>query len=87
MSSPAPGDVGGHSGSDWEPSGIVALTTDFGLADPYVGMMHGVILKHFAAARIVDVTHGLPAQAVRVGSFFLMHARRFFPRGIGPWPR
>lgn len=62
-------------------SGIVALTTDFGLADPYVGMLKAVILARAPDARIVDVTHGVPPQDVRVGAFFLARSAPFFPPG------
>jgi S-adenosylmethionine hydrolase len=60
---------------------IVALTTDFGLSDPYVGLMKAVILARAPEARIVDVTHGVPAQDVRVGAFFLARAVPYFPPG------
>lgn len=67
--------------TSFAPNGIVTLTTDFGLDDPYVGMMKGVILGVAPHARIVDVTHGVPPQDVATGAFFLEHARRCFPRG------
>lgn len=70
----------------WSPSGIVTLTTDFGLADPYVGIMKGVM--HAVAAEqgaprleLVDLTHAVPPQTVRVAAFHLEHAWRHFPRG------
>lgn len=62
-------------------NGVVALTTDFGLSDPYVGMMKGVLLARAPRTTIVDVTHGVPAQDVRVGAFFLAHAARYFAPG------
>lgn len=65
----------------FEPCGVVSLLTDFGLVDPYVGMLKAVILAHCPTAKIVDVTHGVPAQDVRVGAFFLARAWRYFPRG------
>ncbi len=64
-----------------EPSGIVALTTDFGLEDPYVGVMKAVILSRAPGARIVDVMHGVPAQAVAVGAFQLARSAPYFPIG------
>ena len=33
----------------WLPSGVVTLTTDFGLSDPYVGVMKGVLLAQGSA--------------------------------------
>src|SRR5688572_31639293 len=65
----------------WQPSGIVTLTTDFGLSDPYVGIVHGVILARAPHARIVDLTHGVPPQDVRRAAFFLAHSHAWFPRG------
>lgn len=65
----------------WRASGVVTFTTDFGLRDPYVGIMHGVVLSRFAEARVVDVTHGIPPQDVRAAAWTLRHAWRFFPPG------
>jgi S-adenosylmethionine hydrolase len=65
----------------WQPSGVVTLLTDFGLVDPYVGAMHGVVLSAFAGARVVDLTHGVPPQDIAVAAFYLERAWRFFPRG------
>src|SRR5258705_8794726 len=65
----------------WKPSGIVTLLTDFGTDDPYVGMMKGVLLSAAPGLRIVDLTHGVPPQSVRVGAWFLAHAFAFFPAG------
>lgn len=42
-------------------SGIVTLTTDFGLSDAYVAQLHAVILQLAPQARIVDVSHDVPA--------------------------
>ncbi|MDZ4774859.1 MAG: SAM-dependent chlorinase/fluorinase [Planctomycetota bacterium] len=58
---------------------LVALTTDFGLDDPYVGVMKAVILARAPHVTIVDVTHGVPAQDVEVGAFFLARAVPYFP--------
>ena len=40
-----------------KPSGIITLTTDFGLSDAYVAMMKGVILSINPSANLVDITH------------------------------
>lgn len=40
-------------------SGVVTLTTDFGLADHYVGVVHGVVLRFHPQARVVDLCHQL----------------------------
>jgi hypothetical protein len=64
-----------------KPSGIITLLTDFGLSDPYVGIMEGVILSIHPGARLVDITHGIAPGAVTQGAWVLDEARRFFPRG------
>jgi hypothetical protein len=59
---------------------IITLTTDFGLADGYVGSMQGVILSIAPGARLVNLSHQVPAQDVRAGAFVLYQAVPFFPR-------
>ncbi len=60
---------------------IVALLTDFGLQDHYVGVMKGVILGICPSASIVDITHDVPAQDVLAGAFELAAAFGYFPQG------
>ncbi|MDC0206835.1 SAM-dependent chlorinase/fluorinase [Nitrospinae bacterium] len=49
---------------------LITLTTDFGLDDPFVGIMKGVILNIEPDARIIDITHNIEPhnilQAARV---------------------
>ncbi len=59
---------------------VITLTTDFGLQDPYVGLMKGVIHRINPDANIIDVTHGVAPQNVLQGSFLLLHSRSYFPR-------
>ena len=58
----------------------VTLLTDFGLEDEYVGVMKGVILTIHPAARIIDISHGIPAQDVSAAARMLLSAYRWFPR-------
>lgn len=60
---------------------VITLTTDFGVADHYVGTMKGVILAIHPEARIVDITHAVPAYDVRRGAFLIEQAWRYFPPG------
>jgi len=60
---------------------LVALTTDFGLEDVYAGVMKGVILSLCPEARVLDITHGVPAQDVLAGCLALEAARPFLPPG------
>jgi len=74
-------DSGSATPPDWSPSGIVTLTTDFGLADPYVGIMKGAILSENASARLVDLTHAVAPQDVRSAAWFLSSSWSWFPTG------
>jgi len=61
--------------------GIVTLTTDFGLADGYVGTMKGVILSIAPCTAIVDISHEISPQDVLGGAFVLGSAYPYFPNG------
>jgi hypothetical protein len=60
---------------------VIALLTDFGLKDPYVGVMKGVILSVDPGARIIDLSHDLPSQGVLEAYFLLSNTYRYFPKG------
>lgn len=59
---------------------IVALMTDFGTLDPYVGVVKGVILARAPEARLVDLTHEIPPQNIVAGAYFLRSAVGYFPK-------
>lgn len=59
----------------------ITLLTDFGLKDPYVGIMKGVILSIYPDVRIVDITHEVDPQDVREGAFLIEEYYRYFERG------
>ena len=65
----------------FQSSGVVTLLTDFGLSDPYVGVMKGVMLSLAPQLELIDLTHGVPAQAVAVGAWHLAQSWARFPRG------
>lgn len=75
------GDCEGRGESVWRPCGVVSLLTDFGLEDAYVGVMKGVVLSRAPAAKIVDLTHGVPAQDILVAAWHLARSREYFPAG------
>lgn len=60
---------------------VITLTTDFGLRDPYVGVMKGVIVSRCPQACVIDLTHAIRAQDVKEANFALHGAWRFFPAG------
>jgi S-adenosylmethionine hydrolase len=62
-------------------SPVVALLTDFGLRDHYVGAMKGAILGVCPGATLVDVTHEVPAHDVAAGALALDAAYPHFPPG------
>jgi hypothetical protein len=58
---------------------IITLTTDFGLADGYVGIMKGVILGIARDVHLVDLSHDIPPQDVREAIYLLDGAAPYFP--------
>jgi S-adenosylmethionine hydrolase len=60
---------------------VIALLTDFGLRDPYVGAMKGAILSVCPGAILVDVLHEVEAHDVAAGALALDAAYRHFPEG------
>ena len=60
---------------------LITLTTDFGIADPYVGVMKGVILGINPEATLVDISHDIQPQSILEAAFVLEGAHRFFPEG------
>ena len=64
-----------------KPSGIITLTTDFGLGDPYVAVMKGVILSINPEARIIDVSHEIPPGALLQAAAVIEETHTYFPDG------
>jgi S-adenosylmethionine hydrolase len=62
-------------------SGVVTLLTDFGVTDPFVGVMKGVLLKEQRSLEVIDLTHGIAPGAIAAGAFWLERSYRYFPAG------
>ncbi len=62
-------------------SGIVTLTTDFGLGGPYVAALEGVLLDMAPGIQIVDVCHTISPQNILEGGFVLAAIVDAFPKG------
>ena len=60
---------------------IVTLTTDFGLADHYVGTMKGVILSRCPGAQLVDISHEIPPFSIFSAAYTIDQAALYFPPG------
>jgi S-adenosylmethionine hydrolase len=58
---------------------IITLTTDFGSADHYAGVLKGVILNICPDAHVVDICHDLRPYDVLDGAFAIAQAYRYFP--------
>ncbi|MFM8845162.1 MAG: S-adenosyl-l-methionine hydroxide adenosyltransferase family protein [Gammaproteobacteria bacterium] len=63
------------------PSGVITLTSDFGLRDPFVGVMKGRILSAAPAVRVLDLTHEILAHWPAEAGFWLARSYRYFPAG------
>jgi S-adenosylmethionine hydrolase len=61
---------------------VVTFLTDFGLQDDFVGTCHGVIARIAPDARVIDVTHGIPPQAVLQGAVVLLNTTPYMPVGV-----
>ena len=58
----------------------IAILTDFGCQDPYVGIMKGVILQRVGVP-LIDLTHEIPPGDIRRAAFALWQSYSFFPPG------
>src|SRR5690348_9867905 len=63
------------------PVPLVALLTDFGLSDSYVGVVKAVILGLAPGQPLIDLTHDVPPQDVRHGAWLLHTIWRYLPAG------
>lgn len=70
---------------EWRPTigsnPIITLTTDFGVGDPFVGMMKGIILSIAPDVRIVDLTHGIRSHDVMEAALVIGSSHAYFPKG------
>jgi S-adenosylmethionine hydrolase len=60
---------------------MITLTSDFGLKDPYVAEMKGVILTINPRATIVDITHDIEKFNIGLAAFMLASVASYFPKG------
>jgi S-adenosylmethionine hydrolase len=60
---------------------MIALLSDFGLDDIYVGVMKSVIESITPGMAVIDITHSVPSHDIRSASFLLRGALPYFPAG------
>lgn len=61
---------------------VVTFLSDYGLADEFVGVCHGVIADIAPEARVIDITHGIARHEIRSGALVLRRALRYMPPGV-----
>jgi S-adenosyl-L-methionine hydrolase (adenosine-forming) len=60
---------------------VVALLTDFGAQDHYVGAMKGAVLSYCPDASLIDICHEIPAHDIEAAAWLLAAGFRSFPDG------
>jgi hypothetical protein len=60
---------------------IITLLSDFGTRDGYVGSLKGVLLSLCPEARLIDITHRVPAHDILPAALILEATAPFFPPG------
>jgi S-adenosyl-L-methionine hydrolase (adenosine-forming) len=59
----------------------ISFLSDFGHADEFVGVVHGVIARIHPGLRVIDVSHEVPRGDVRSGALMLLRAVQYLPPG------
>jgi S-adenosylmethionine hydrolase len=60
----------------------ISFLSDLGLADEFVGVVHGVLAKLAPESRVIDVGHGTPRGDVRSAALSLTRAIQYLPEGV-----
>src|SRR4051794_1099979 len=60
----------------------VTFLSDYGLADEFVGVVHGVLARLCPDAHVIDLGHGIPRHAVLTGALALQRALPYTPPGV-----
>lgn len=58
----------------------IALLTDFGTSDNFIGVMKGVILSINPRLNLVDISHNIRPQDISSAAFLLKSSYRYFPK-------
>ena len=59
----------------------IAVITDFGHQDPFVGIMKGVIANISPQARVIDINHSIPQGDIQRAAIQLWMAKSYYPPG------
>lgn len=62
--------------------GSIFLLTDYGHADEFAGVVRAVLVRNAPGAAVVDLTHDVPAFAIRAGALALCRAAPHLGPGV-----
>jgi S-adenosyl-L-methionine hydrolase (adenosine-forming) len=71
------------------PSSVTAMSrpisflSDFGYADEFVGVVHGVLSKMAPESRVIDVNHSIRRGDIRAAALAMTRAIQYLPEGVG----
>jgi S-adenosylmethionine hydrolase len=60
----------------------ISFISDFGLADEFVGVVHGVVARIAPDVRVIDIGHDFPRGEIRVAAMALLRAIQYLPQGV-----
>jgi len=60
----------------------ISFLSDFGHADEFVGVVHGVIERIAPGTRVIDVGHEIARGDIRAGALMLLRAIQYLPDGV-----
>lgn len=60
----------------------ISFLSDFGTADEFVGVVHGVLAKLAPESRVIDVGHGTGRGDLRAAALSLTRAIQYLPEGV-----
>ena len=60
----------------------ISFLSDFGHADEFVGVVHGVVARIDPEIKVIDIVHEIPRGNVRAGALALLRAIQYMPNGV-----
>ena len=60
----------------------ITFTSDYGLADPFVGVCHAVMARIAPHVQVIDLAHGISRHDVQAGALTLADAVPYLPEGV-----
>lgn len=60
----------------------ITFLSDFGRADEFVGVVHGVLATLAPESRVIDLNHDVPRGDIRAGALALTRSIQYLPHGV-----